>query len=79
MIARHKPQQEAVKNSKSLLFHHLNYAKQVNKAGTGAFLYQTVKYGDIHNQQAAGEETESEEEGKQMKCFDLVPSKNSLS
>lgn len=42
----------------SLCFQHLNYAKQVNKPGTGAFLYQSVKYGDILNQQAAGDRDE---------------------
>lgn len=61
--------------AKPLLFQGLNYAKQVNKTGTGAFQYQSVKHGDILNQQAAGDrggETTDE------KCFDLVPSKNSL-
>lgn len=53
----------------SLPFQPVNYAKQVSK--TGAFLYQSVKYGDILNQQAAGDRDGERGGGEtDEKCFD---------
>ncbi len=63
----------------SLPFQHFNYAKQINKAGTGAFLYQSVKYADVLNQQAA-EDRDGERGGvktDELNAFDLVPPKYS--
>ncbi len=52
----------------SLPFQHLNYAKQVNKTGTGAFIYQSGKHGYVLNKKTAllggergrGEKTDEE-------------------
>lgn len=64
----------------SLAFQHFNYAKQVNKAGTSAFLYQSMKYADVLNQQATVDRDGERGGGKtdELSAFDLVPSKYGL-